>query len=161
MNTWFAFRSSDAALRPRRSPPRIRLPSQSAPCCQPLTPTTTHWLWRPASPSADVMSGPGWQESWPGGATSLTPFLLLLLLSSVFFFFKRIPLPPSHSSLPSCYSFLFGTSSLSFNSLSLLFFSDLFSVFFFFFPSNHTSEPLFLSPIPRSFQPRYVDMRRG
>lgn len=51
---------------------RGRLPPQSAPCCRPLTPTT-HWLWRPASPSADVMSGPGWQESWPGGATSMTP----------------------------------------------------------------------------------------
>lgn len=116
MNTWFAPEAQMLRYAQEDHLPG-RLPSQSAPCCQPLTPPT-HWLWRPASPSADVMSGPGWQESWPGGATSLTPFLLLL--SSFFFFFKHIPLPPSHSSLPSCYSFLFGTSSLSFNSLSLL-----------------------------------------
>lgn len=37
----------------------------------PAPDTPHHWLCRPASPSADVMSGPGWQESWPGGATSL------------------------------------------------------------------------------------------
>lgn len=82
-------------------------PSQSAPPdAGPWHPPPTRWLWRPASPSADVMSGPGWQESWPGGATSVTSFLLVL---SSFIH----TLSPHHTPLYSHFSFLFRKSSLS------------------------------------------------
>lgn len=58
--------------------------------------TPHHWLWRPASPSVDVMSGPGWQESWPEEAPlynrspppshclSISPFVWLLYNCLVF-----------------------------------------------------------------------------
>lgn len=53
--------------RERKRPRVERLPSAAAP-------DTPGKLWRPTSPSADVMSGPGWQESWSGGSTSLISF---------------------------------------------------------------------------------------
>lgn len=104
MNTWFAPEAQMLRYAREDHLPG-RLPSQSAPCCQPLTPPPTHWLWRPASPSADVMSGPGWQESWPGGATSLTPFLLLLS-SFWFVFFLQAHSAPSITLLSSLLLFL-------------------------------------------------------
>lgn len=100
--------------------------ARGSPLNCPLMPapdTPHHWLCRPASPSADVMSGPGWQESWPGGATSIIDFPLfhpcsflsrLSLFLSLYplkchFFFSHFLLPCllKFSSILSFISFLF------------------------------------------------------
>lgn len=103
-------RKTPAVLRVESSQARYgqlfwRLPLWPAPWCQPPTPPHHHhhWLCRAASPSEDVMSGPGWQESWPGGATSLwsvslpfipLPFPVFLFFLFLFLSFTPPPLQP-------------------------------------------------------------------
>lgn len=72
-----------------------RLSLWTAPWCQPPTPPPHHWLSRATSPSEDVMSGPGWQESWPGGATSLWSVSLL---------FTPLPFYSVFLNLSACFS---------------------------------------------------------
>lgn len=95
---WCVLPGNEGGKQPSRARAAIL---ETFPLNCPLMPapntTPHHWLSRPTSPSEDVMSGPGWQESWPGGATSLWSVSLL---------FTPLPFYSVFLNLSACFSLI-------------------------------------------------------